>query len=182
MNIHFQGERARQDPASGLGLVPLLVALVLLGSAAACGGAVSGRLRDSARAHEIPADLTVVYDDYHPTWGGERIVVRGDRSIQVRRWRPGQSEDAPTSWRGRIPEPAMSQLVTLLVEIEAWEQRGDGGPPRIDDARARLETAIGRERESIWEWANDLQANRRIVRVKQHLDALAFEARHPMAP
>ncbi len=159
-----------------------ILVLLLACAAIGCGGGVQPRLESAAGADEVPGDLRVVYDDHHPSWGGVRIEVRGDRSLEARRWRPNQPEDAPDAWSGTVPEPALRQLVRLLVDVEAWEQRADEDDTRIDDARARLEVRVGGERAAIWEWANDLQANRRIVRVKQHLEALAFEARQPMMP
>ena len=147
-----------------------------------CGGGVQSKLESSASAGRVPADLVVVYDDYHPRWGGHRIVVKGDRSLEVERWRPNQAASAPDRWSGTVPPTAMDALLQLLVEIEAWEQQVEEDSTRIDDATAKLEVRVGGERASIWEWANDLEANRRISRVKQHLEALAFDARQPMAP
>jgi hypothetical protein len=156
--------------------IPLVVLIC------ACGGGIQTPLESAGEARSIPDGLVVVYDDYHPQWGGKRIVVQADRSIEVEQWRPNQPENAPDSWRGTVPEEAMKQLVRLLLEIEAWEQQAEEDATRIDDAKARLEVRVGGEGDSIWEWANDLQANGRIVRIQQHLEALAFEARHPLAP
>lgn len=162
-------------------ILALLGCLGLL-ALAGCGGGVRPRLETAARADDVPEGWMVVYDDYHPRWGGHRITVSGEGTLEAKRWRPNQPEDAPQQWSGRVPPEALRQLLRLLVEIEAWEQTADEDDTRIDDAKARLEVRIGGERASIWEWANDLQANGRIVQVKQHLEALAFEARHPMAP
>lgn len=147
----------------------------------ACGGGIQPPLESAADRGTIPESLVVVYDDYHPRWGGHRIVVTGDRSLEVEHWRPNQPENAPDQWSGRVDEEAMKQLVRLLVAVEAWDQQVEDDDTRIDDAKARLEVRIDGERQAIWEWANDLQANGRIVRIQQHLSALAFEARHPLA-
>lgn len=149
---------------------------------AACGGGIQSPLETAVDQRSVPESLVVVYDDYHPRWGGRRIVVKGDRSLEVERWRPNQPENAPDRFSGTIPESALMDLVRLLVAIEAWDQRVEDDDTRIDDAKARLEVRIGGERRAIWEWANDLQANGRIVRIQQHLSALGFEARHPLAP
>lgn len=147
-----------------------------------CGSGVQEPLETAAGQGRIPESLVVIYDDYHPRWGGQRIVVKGDRTLEAEQWRPNQPEDAPDRWSGTVPEEAMVVLVRLLTEIEAWDQQTDDDDTRIDDAKARLEVRVRGEREAIWEWANDLQATGRIVRVQQHLSALAFEARHPMTP
>lgn len=163
-----------------LPLASVLTAITLF--LVGCGGGVQSKLESSASAGNVPEGLVVVYDDHHPRWGGMRITVKGDRSLSVERWRPNQPVAAPDRWEGTVPPSAMDALVQLLVDIEAWEQKVEADETRIDDARARLEVRVGGERAATWEWANDLEANQRIVQVKRHLEALAFEARHPMAP
>ncbi len=127
-----------------------------------------------------PADFVVTFDDYHPTWGGERITLRGDRTIEMRRWRPGDSEDAAREITGEVPAEALRQTIALLVELEAWEQRTEAEGNRLDDARARLRISVGDDRGAIWEWRNDLEATGRLVRIKQQLEALTFDLRHPL--
>ena len=159
------------------GLLTLVFILI-----AGCGGGIEEPLETAAERGRVPETLVVTYDDYHPRWGGQRIVVKGDRTLEAEQWRPNQPEDEPDRWSGTVPQEAMVVLVRLLAEIEAWDQQAEEDDTRIDDATARLEVRVGGEREAIWEWANDLQATGRLVRVQQHLAALAFEARHPMAP
>jgi len=154
--------------------------LLASGFSNGCGGGMADQVRSAARAGEAPEDLVVTYDDYHTTWGGERLVLSADRSLEMSRWRPGDPEDAPRVVSGSISAEAFEQTLQLLVDLEAWEQRIEEDEGRLDDARARLTIAVGGDRTTIWEWRNDLEATRRIVRIKQQLEALAFDARHPM--
>jgi hypothetical protein len=151
-----------------------------LGLAAACGGGIETEVRSAASAAEPPEGLVVIYDDIDDERGGQRIEVRGDRSLRVVRVRPGGSSDEALRWSGTVPDEALRALVDLLVEIEVWEQRVEDEDGRLEDARATVHVRVGGERAATWEWVTDLESRGRLVRVKQHLEALAFEARHPM--
>lgn len=159
-----------------------LVALVTLLALASfgCGSSLPGDLRHAAQSDRVPSNLVVTYDDHDAERGGIRLVLRADRTLSASRWSPGQSEDAPTEWSGRVPPETLAALVDLLVQIEAWEQRTPDEEGRLDDAKARLTVRVGRERASIWEWVTDMEATGRLVRIKQHLEALAFGLRHPL--
>ncbi|MFW6050750.1 MAG: hypothetical protein ACODAU_06225 [Myxococcota bacterium] len=157
--------------------MPIAVLVALAG----CAHPVERGLQDAADASRAPPALRVVYDDHHALWGGRRIAVHGDGRIEVRRWRPGQPEDEPDVWRGRLPPERVAGLVRLLVRIEAWDQRVEKALPRLDEGRARLHLRIGDERATIWEWANDLEAVGRLVLVRDLLEELVADARRERA-
>ena len=143
-----------------------------------CTHPVERGLRSGAEADRVPETLRVTYDDHHRLWGGRRITVRGDGRVVEQRWRPGQPTGEPEAWRGEVDPARLVPLVELLVRIEAWEQRTDVDDlPRLDEGRARLTVAIGDERSTTWEWANDLEANRRLVRVRDMLETVVARAR-----
>jgi hypothetical protein len=155
-------------------IVPIFIALVGLG----CGGAVASEVRSAADEGRVPDNFSVTYDDQHPRWGGERLTLRADGHLTLVRYRPGSGEGGELS--GEVPAETVEQTIRLLASIEAWEQRVEHEEARIDDAKARLIIEVGGARSTIWEWANDLETNGRIIRVKQQLEALAAELRHPM--
>jgi hypothetical protein len=162
--------------------VSLGVLLISVASAVAgCGSAIADGLENAHQSGSPPAGLRVVYDDYEPERGGDRIELRGDGSLRGDRWRPGEAEGEGRYWEGRVPERSVEALVQLLVEIRAWKQEAEEEPARLEDRRATLTIEIGDERSSIWEYASDLESRGRIHRVKTHLEALSFEVRHPMA-
>ncbi len=172
--------RIRAVLRSGLTLVVPVFLAAIAAITAGCGGGFEARIRSAADATTVPTDLVVVYDDSDGDCGGERIEVHGDRSIDAQRWRPGGRDEDAIQWSGTIPETSLAALVDLLVDIRVWEQRDRDEEGRLEDGRARLRVRLGGESASMWEWATDLEARGRIVRVKQHLEALAFDARHPM--
>jgi hypothetical protein len=140
-----------------------------------CGGAVSSGLGDAHDARRAPPDLVVIYDEYEERWGGERIEVRGDGTLAMRRWQPWEAREEGSESNARVSPDAVQRLVSLLVEIEAWDQETER-EARLDDARARVEIELGGERTEIWEWSADLEATQRVVLVKRLLERLAEDA------
>lgn len=140
-----------------------------------CGGAVSSGLDDAHDARRAPPDLVVIYDEYEERWGGERIEVRGDGTLAMRRWQPWEAREEGSESNARVSPDSIQRLVSLLVEIEAWDQETER-EARLDDARARVEIELGGERTEIWEWSADLEATQRIVRVKRLLERMAEDA------
>ena len=68
----------------------------------------------------------------------------------------------------------MQRVLETLVAIEAWEQADDGDLPAgpLEARRAWLELRAEGERARVWEWAHDLEANDRLVRIRRVLDEL----------
>jgi len=161
--------RARRAGLAGL------VSLLLL--SAACASPVAKQLRSAADTASVPPGLVVVWDDHDPKWGGRRITVRADGSVEVRRWRPGTPESEPEVWTGHAPGAQLVDLVDVLVDVEAWEQRTSGHTTPLDEAKATLTLQVDGARERSWEWANDLEANQRLVLVENELEALVRAAR-----
>jgi hypothetical protein len=58
------------------------------------------------------------------------------------------------------------ELVGLLVELSAWEQRTPDSPPIPDESRAHLTIILKGGRSVVWERFNDLPANNRLIRIK----------------
>ncbi|MBK6813684.1 MAG: hypothetical protein IPG81_33330 [Sandaracinaceae bacterium] len=159
-------------------LAKLGFAVLVLGAAlcVGCGGSVSGSLRDAEDAGSAPAGMSVVYDDHSAGFGGERIELDAEGVLTLRRYRPalgGEPEVAATV-RGQVAPEQRMELITLLVEIEAWSQH-DMPETSINDARASLELRVGSDRSRIWEWADDLDANERLSRVERLLMRFAAD-------
>jgi hypothetical protein len=167
--------------------------VILLGGcvgACACAHPVGGALQDASNHGRVPADLVVVYDDRHAAWGGRQITVWDDGWIQVLQWRPGPPRREPEILRGRASRDDVLALVDRLVEVRAWEQAsGDPLPARVrerlpplDNGRVRLTVRVGEASSTVWEWANDVEARRRLVLVRQQLERLIHRARRPGPP
>ena len=115
-----------------------------------------------------PADVEIRYSDLHPLHGGLELTVLGTGAAEVKVVR----QRAP---RARNLTPVqVRELVALLIELQAWSQRTPERQARPDESRARLMIRIGTERSEIWEWYNDLSANRRIVRVRDRIRRLSI--------
>ncbi|MCB9660684.1 MAG: hypothetical protein R3B40_07955 [Polyangiales bacterium] len=160
-----------------LGHRPTGIALLTLALlSAGCGSSVSTSLRDADDAGASPEAFTLVYDDHSAGFGGERIELDAEGTLTLRRYRPaigGEPQVAETI-RGALTAARKRELVALLVEIEAWSQR-DMPTASLNDARAVLELRVGSNRSSIWEWADDLDANQRLRRIEQLLTRFAAD-------
>lgn len=169
---------------------PLSTALVaaLIGASAlsvGCGGSVASTLRDARSARQAPAGLVVVYDDRSAVWGGNQIAIAGDGALSLRRRRPGGEggDDGPPDWAGAVGPEQVSSLVSLLVEVRAWEQHHDSsGNEPLDASRARLRISVEGGQSEIWEWSNDLETNARLVRIKTYLERLVQTAGRARTP
>jgi hypothetical protein len=127
-------------------------------------------LKAIAAANSVPADLTVTYDDMHGLWGGTTITVRGDGNVERRTRRLGAPEAEVA--RKRVGGRELVELVRLLAELEAWDQRTSDEPPVAGESRAHLTITLDRSASRVWERVNEMAANDRLIRIKTRLDNL----------
>lgn len=119
----------------------------------------------------VPARLTITYDDMHGLWGGTTITVRGDGSL-VRQFRP-PGATAPVRRETRIGQTLVLDLVRLLLDLRAWEQRVPARQPVPDESFATLTIDVEGRSSRMWEWFNDLAANNRLFQIKTWLEQVA---------
>jgi hypothetical protein len=147
-------------------LRPLRLALLLLATVlmvAARGDALRVELERSLDNGVAPRDLVITYHAMHPFHGGTIVEVRGDGQALRTSRRRG---DLQSSIRQVELEPeALLEIVTLLVELEAWEQRVPERAPVPDEGRARVSIEMGGLEGGFWEWYNDLGEHDRLLRV-----------------
>jgi hypothetical protein len=117
---------------------------------------------------QVPANLSIAYTDMHPLWGGCMHTVGGDGRLERRVRAQGAAE--PLSGTQRISERELLDLVRLLVELSAWEQRTADCLPVPDESRAYLTISLEGKSNEIWEWYNEMRANNRLVRIKAWLE------------
>ena len=115
------------------------------------------------------ATLAVTYDDMHGLHGGLTLTIHGDGRVEQRAVRQKVGHPRP-----RVSPKDLQQLVALLVEVAAWEQRVPPRPPVPDESQAALRVSVGGERAVIWEWYNDLAKNDRILRVRELMKKIAW--------
>ena len=116
---------------------------------------------------QIPADLSVTYDDMHGLWGGLTIVVDGNGNVESRERQHGGENPKVTNTR--IDREQFVDLIKLLIELKAWEQQTPEREPRPDESRARLTIKSGDRISLMWEWFNDLEKNRRLIQIKTRM-------------
>jgi len=124
-------------------------------------------LKEILASQQVPADLSITYDDMHGLWGGSIFTVRGDGSLERQIRPPGFP--APSSSNTHISAHQLLELVRLLVEFSAWEQRTANSPPIPDESRAYLTISLKGNRSVVWERFNEMRVNDRLIRIKDWL-------------
>lgn len=117
---------------------------------------------------ELPS-LTVTYSDLHGFHGGLSLTIRGD----------GKSEQTAVRTAAGVPKDRVrkediQRLISLLNEIQAWEQRVPQAMPIPDESRAHVRISIGDKNTVIWERYNDLKTGQRIIRVRELMKEIAW--------
>jgi hypothetical protein len=123
----------------------------------------------AAMEAEVTPGLTLVFDDVHPLYGGALFELAADGSLK--RTDVPRAQQEPTVTTTRLDEAERAALLALLAGIEAWEQRVPDRTPVPDESRAHLGLRLDGAESTVWEWANDLGDNARIVQVQRFLDA-----------
>ena len=121
-------------------------------------------------AGELPAaELTVTYSALHQLHGGLELTIRGDGGVeqQALREEVGEPHD--------LSGDEVAELVRLLLELEAWRQLEPERTPVPDESRATLAISAGSAESEVWEWYNDLEANDRLIRIR---DKMKQQTRH----
>ena len=129
---------------------------------------VSSNLRALLDDEFSPTSLRVTYGEIHPTRDGPRLIINGTGQIQ----QEGEGADG-----GLYPDlsPAeVENLVRLLLDIEAWEQRTPWREADSEEIRAYLRVQVGGASSEIWEWYDELDHNRRIVQLLDQLKRVAL--------
>jgi hypothetical protein len=119
--------------------------------------------------------LEITYSDLHGLWGGLRLTVDGTGRVVQEAVRLPEQPPKPRN----LSADEVREIVQLLLELSAWEQRAPDRAPRPDESRARLFIRAGVAQSMIWEWFNDLDDTGRIVRVRQKMKALAWSPPSP---
>jgi hypothetical protein len=117
--------------------------------------------------------LAVSYDDLHPLHGGLVLTIRGTGKAEPRAvWQtPGRTK--------LVPREGLLKLVHLLLREQAWEQRVPERPAVPDESTARLTIRYRNDQTVIWEWYNDLEANQRIIKIRDLMQRIAWAAPNP---
>jgi hypothetical protein len=131
---------------------------------------VEGELRAISKNRKLPSDLFLTYDDMHGLWGGMTINIRGSGSGEVRERARGDAK--PEIVETTISENRLLELIELLIELRAWEQRTPERPAVPDESKARLTIRVGERTSNVWEWFNEMSKNNRLIQIKSKMGEL----------
>lgn len=154
----------------GLSLITLLAGLGLL-TAGAAAPTLQSALTGIKTSGAVPTSLEVVYDDMHPLWGGMTVSVKGDGKVHMETRQRGQP--APTTTESTATAAKVMDLVKLLVNVEAWNQKTPDRTPVPDESRATLTVKVDAVQGGFWEWYNDLESNKRLSKVRDAMTEMA---------
>lgn len=155
------------------GALKAVLLTVLFACLGSCGGnasirsntmSVEATLKRIQAGTEVPSDLQIIYDDMHGLWGGTNIVISGKGSGERRERARGNSE--PEIFATSVTSEQLLELVKLLIEHKAWEQRTRDRDPVPDESRASLRIHVNGQTSDVWEWFNDMQKNKRLSIIK----------------
>lgn len=120
----------------------------------------------------VPPGLEVAYSDLHGLWGGIAVTVNG--SGHAERHVSARGSGGPPVTEANVAADELLELLALLVELEAWEQRTPEGDMLLpDESRATLTIRIGGHASSIWERFNEMEANQRLIRIKAKMTEMS---------
>ncbi|MEE8348685.1 MAG: ankyrin repeat domain-containing protein [Acidobacteriota bacterium] len=105
-----------------------------------------------------PASLRIIYEELHPTQEDSRILIQGTGEVQ-------QEGDMLGGDIPRLRLAEMENLIRLLIDMEAWEQRIPWRETDSQKSRAYLRVQVGGVSSEIWEWYDELDKNGRIVKL-----------------
>ena len=114
--------------------------------------------------------FSLTYDDVHGLHGGLTLTIHGDGRVEQQAVRIQTREPRDVNKRD------LEELLGLLRELKAWEQRTPERQAVPDESIASLTTRCGGDAVRIWEWYNEMAANARIGRVHDLMSRLAL---HP---
>ena len=122
-----------------------------------------------------PASVRITYEELHPPREGDRIVILGTGEIQ-------QTASAEGDRFTDLRLAEMENLVRVLIDIAAWEQRVAWRASGSEESRAYLRIQVAGSSSEIWEWYDELDDNLRIIQVIDQLKKFSLWDEEPLAP
>lgn len=125
-------------------------------------------LKEIASGARDRLPLSVTYSDIHGLFGGTSLTIQGNGEVQQRVVTPS-GKACETK---KVTAEQLSNLVSLLVQQQAWEQREPERAPNPDESRVSLNISYEGVAGTIWEWYNDAQSNQRISVISAYMQQI----------
>jgi hypothetical protein len=114
--------------------------------------------------------LSVTYSDLHGLHGGLNLQINGDGAVSQKAVRE----------KVRPPKKVVDRadviaLIKLLVKHEAWDQRVPERTAVPDESSAQITIMYGKKSTVIWEWYNDMKANKRLIEIRELMKKIAWK-------
>ena len=138
---------------------------------------IENLLKDFAAGGEIPYNFSLFYTEAHALWGGTSYTINGfGRSVKSV---TGHGNVNPQIYETEVGAEQLRELAALVLELRAWEQILPQRPLIPDEVLATLKITIGNPRGGIWERSKELEANNRLIRIREKMNRL-FERVEPL--
>ena len=154
----------------------MLIALLVLLSMTSCytivltDNSIESDLKVILDTKKIPPELSITYDDMHGLWGGTKITITGAGSGEIQERDRGHEQ--PQISKSTLEQEQLLELVKLIIDLKAWEQRTPERKPAADESRATLTINTGAHSTTTWEWFNDMEMNRRLIQIKTKMTGM----------
>jgi len=113
-------------------------------------------------------DLKITYDDLHGLHGGLTLSIDGSGKVTQKAVRVKTSEPVD------LEPNQVTELLQLVIELEAWHQLVPEKAMVPDESRAHVLIEAGGQTSDVWERHNNLDKHDRLVRIRERMKDLAW--------
>ena len=159
-----------------VGKPTVFIALLVLLSMTTCqtvvlmDNSIESDLKVIMETSRIPPELSITYTDLHGLWGGIKITVTGAGNSEIQE--RDSSEAETRVLKGTVEQDQLLELVKLIVELKAWEQRTPERQPRPDESRSTFTINTGAHSSATWEWFDDMEKDQRLIKIKTKMTGM----------
>jgi len=129
---------------------------------------MKAELQRLVSAERSPGDLKVTYDDLHGLHGGLTLSIDGSGKVTQKAVRVKTTEPVD------LEPKQVTELLKLLIELEAWHQIVPEAAMVPDESRAHVTIEAGGQTSDVWERFNNLEKHARLVRIRERMKDLAW--------
>lgn len=154
----------------------MFIALLALLSMTSCytvvlmDNSIENDLKVILETRKVPPELSITYSDLHGLWGGTKITFTGAGSGEIQERETGEPQ--PRTLKSTVEQDQLLELVKLIVDLKAWEQRTPERQPQPDESRSTLTISTGAHSSTTWEWFDDMEKDQRLIQIKTKMTGM----------